>query len=370
VFTASRLSLARKRRGFTKKRLADEAEITVRSVTAYEVEGAQPSRATIDKFSRVLHFPCEFFEADEIELPASEIVSFRALKSMTASQRDAALGAAALAAELSAWIDERFSLPRPDLPDLAGHDPETAAEIVRATWGLGERPIRNMVHLLEAHGVRVFSLAEDCDDVDAFSFWRGGIPFVFLNTRKSGERGRFDAAHELGHLVMHRTGMPASAVPRAGDAERGAQQFGGAFLMPRASVLEVAPLVPTIENLIQLKRKWNVALAALAHRLHALNRASDWHYRTLCVHIARAGYRTNEPDAMERETSQVLDKVLMELLKEGTARLDVARALRIDANDLEALVFGLIGPPPKTDESTARSEPRRAPDLRLISSED
>ena len=33
--------------------------------------------------------------------------------------------------------------------------PETAAEAIRSEWGLGERSIPNLIHLLEAHGVRV-----------------------------------------------------------------------------------------------------------------------------------------------------------------------------------------------------------------------
>lgn len=54
------------------------------------------------------------------------------------------------------WIDERFQLPAPDLPSLGKPDPETAAEMVRTRWELGNAPAPNMVHLLEAHGVRVF----------------------------------------------------------------------------------------------------------------------------------------------------------------------------------------------------------------------
>ena len=369
MFSPSRLSLARKRRGYTKKRLAEESGITVRSVTAYESENAQPSRGTIDRFSCVLQFPIDFFEADDIETPAPESVSFRAYKSLTASHRDAALGAAALAVDLSGWIERQFTLPVPDLPDLSGHQPETASDVLRATWGLGERPIRNMVHLLEAHGIRVFSLPEDHLEVDAFSFWRGNVPYVFLNTKKSAERGRFDAAHELGHLVMHPGGLPASRLPRAGDAERQAQHFGGAFLMPKASVLEGAPMSPTIETLVQWKRKWNVAVAALAHRLRDLELVSEWQYRTLCVQIARLGYRTEEPDPIGRETSQVLEKIFEALHAEGKARADVARELRIDANDLEAVVFGLVGPPSATSQASSGGAPRRRPDLRLIVSQ-
>ncbi|NTZ43826.1 ImmA/IrrE family metallo-endopeptidase [Altererythrobacter sp. SALINAS58] len=42
------------------------------------------------------------------------------------------------------------------------------------------------------------------EKVEAFSFWSGFRPFVFLDSDKtSGARERFDAAHELGHLVLH-----------------------------------------------------------------------------------------------------------------------------------------------------------------------
>lgn len=46
------------------------------------------------------------------------------------------------------------------------------------------------------------------DEIDAFSLWRDDRPYIFLNTSKSAERSRFDAAHELGHLVLHRQGTP------------------------------------------------------------------------------------------------------------------------------------------------------------------
>jgi Zn-dependent peptidase ImmA (M78 family) len=88
----------------------------------------------------------------------------------------------------------------PNVPNMHSLEPEVAAQALRAEWGLGERPIQNMLHLLEANGVRVFSLPRDNASVNAFSVWHGAIPYVFLTTDKSGERGRFDCAHELGHL--------------------------------------------------------------------------------------------------------------------------------------------------------------------------
>lgn len=57
---------------------------------------------------------------------------------------------------LSDWIDSKFHLPEASVPDCSGMDPEAAAEAVRAEWGLGLLSIKNMVHLLESKGVRVF----------------------------------------------------------------------------------------------------------------------------------------------------------------------------------------------------------------------
>jgi Zn-dependent peptidase ImmA (M78 family) len=80
---------------------------------------------------------------------------------------------------------------------------------------------------LEAHGVRVFLLPVDSASVDAFSVWHQETPFVFLNPMKSGERGRMDAAHKLGHLTLHGHG-----VPRSRQVELEADRFASAFLMP------------------------------------------------------------------------------------------------------------------------------------------
>ena len=75
--------------------------------------------------------------------------------------------------------------------------------MVRARWGLGERPVSNVLHLLESRGARIYSLTPENTELDAYSLYWQGRPFIFLATGKSGERGRFDVAHELGHLVLH-----------------------------------------------------------------------------------------------------------------------------------------------------------------------
>jgi Zn-dependent peptidase ImmA (M78 family)/transcriptional regulator with XRE-family HTH domain len=337
MFNPTRLALARKRRGMTKIALAKAADLAPRGVTAYETGEYPPSDEAVAALAEALRFPSAFFDGDDIEEPNPDGVSFRALTSMSAAQRDAALAAGTLAIQVSKWIVDHFELPHPDLPSLRGFLPDTAAQALRIEWGLGERPIHNIVHLLEAHGVRVFSLPIDTAGVDAFSVWHRDTPYIFLTTDKSGERGRFDAAHELGHLALHRHGGP-----RGREAEFEADRFASAFLMPQGSVLAQAPRTPTLRTLIRAKQNWAVSVAALVHRLRSLDLISEWHYRTLCIEMSQLGYRKNEPDGIPRENSQVLSKVFGALRDEGIPRGSIARELQIPPDDFESLVFGLV----------------------------
>lgn len=339
MFVPSRLSLARRRRGFTKVQLAREAGLTVRSLSAYESMGAghsDPLPETARRLADVLGFPLGFFEAPELREITAEETTFRALSKLSAIKREQALSAGTLALDFHRWISERFRLPELTLPDLAGEHPERAADILRAEWQLGEKPIPNMVHLLEVHGARVFSLAEDYAEVDAFSTWDNGIPFVFLNTLKTAERSRMDAAHELAHLVLHRHGT--TVLSR--HLEEEAKQFASAFLMPHDGMLPTAPHFPSLDQLIRVKRKWKVSLAAVVYRLHEIGAITDWHYRSLNIDIARRGYRKTEKNPIERETSQIMAKVMASLRTDGISVVDIARELYLPLNELGAFMAG------------------------------
>jgi Zn-dependent peptidase ImmA (M78 family)/DNA-binding XRE family transcriptional regulator len=365
LFNSTRLTWARRRRGLTKTKLAGEIGVDVRSVTGYETGEFSPDPARIDDLGRVLRFPQAFFFGDDMEEPAIDTASFRSMSKMSARQRDTALGNGAIAMLLNAWIEANFDLPEPDVPDL-GRDaePEAAAAAVRRAWGLGELPIKNMIHLLESKGIRVFSLAIDAVEVDAFSLWRSNRPFVFLNAQKSAERGRLDAAHELAHLVLHR-----HAAPNGQEAEKDANAFASALLMPPASVRAHAPRFATLEQLIRLKKIWGVSLAAMTYRLHTLGLLSEWHYRQLYMDISTRGYRKQEPDGGPREVSQVLQKVFAALRAKGVSKDDIAEAICVHPQDIDELVFGLAltaleGIPSRRSSGSGR------PNLTVVSSKE
>ena len=351
VFNAERLRQARRRRGLTRRRLAQVTGISERTLAYNESGKRAPSAEQRLALADALGFPDRFFLRDGPERVMKDGVSFRAMSCMRARDRERALASAELALELSVWLDQKFKLPDPDLPDCRHHrNPEAAAVALRSHWCLGDRPIGNLVHLLEKRGVRVFSVAEDSGTVDAFSFWNGERPYIFLNTLKSGERGRFDAAHELGHLVMHQHGQP-----RGRQAEQEADSFSSCFLMPRSSVAAKRPPVRNLDSLVRAKKRWGVSVLALARRWHDLGMLTDWHYRQVCINAQKRGYRRTEPDAIDRETSQVLRKALAHFWSQRVAPAQIAASFDWPTEELANLTFQQCAPSASSPSTTHRN---------------
>lgn len=336
-FNPARLSVARQRRLLNQKGFAELIGKTPHTVSRWEKALIVPDEETVEEFSGALGFPTAFFYGGDLDIPSSELVSFRSQTSMSAAVRDAALSAGVVGFLVADWVEERFLLPAVNVPDLHLLAPEDAARALRSAWGLGEQPISNMIHLLESHGVRLFSLAENSVRVNAFSLWRDAKPFIYLNTVKSAESSRFDAAHELGHLVLHQDGKTTGR-----KAEDQANQFASAFLMPCADVLAHVTDVYSLDQLIRLKRRWMVSLSALNYRLHKVGITSDWRNRDLCIQIAREGYHKSEPAGIDRERSMVWEKLLKLLWADKKTFRVIADDLALPEAEVSALIYGVV----------------------------
>ncbi|MFC1747976.1 helix-turn-helix domain-containing protein [Pseudomonadota bacterium] len=353
-FNSSRLTLARKRRSLSGKDLANLTGLTAVHISRIEKDKADNlEQSTIDALSKALEFPPEFFFGDDIDTPSKDDASFRSLTAMTARERDAALSASSFAYLISDWVSDMFNLPEVDVIDISyEREPDSAARILRSHWGLGEKPVNNVIKLLESKGIRIFSLAENTKNVDAFSCWRNGIPYIFLNTYKTSERSRFDALHELGHLVLHRHGKVQGR-----EAEREANKFASYFLIPSVDLMARVPFVTSLQQLIKAKKRWGVSVSALAYRLHKTEVITDWQYRTFCIQINK-NYKNTEPNGLQRESSVVWEKVFRELWKDGQTRHCIAKDLSLPEKELETLMFGLIGTQNPSNEGK--------PKLRLV----
>ncbi|TDB48257.1 XRE family transcriptional regulator [Photorhabdus khanii] len=331
-----RLKLARLRRKLTYSALSEITGISTKSLAGYEKFDNlfMPTEQTTQLIADALNYPKEFFFGEEVEFVEPSTVSFRSLKSLKAADQHAAEAAGSLGVIVNSFFESKFNLPQSNLPNLRGYEPEAAAETLREIWGLGTKSISNMVHLLEANGVRVFSLAENTLKVDAFSFWKNETPYVFLNTQKSGERSRFDAAHELGHLVLHKHGSPQGR-----DAEDEADKFASAFLMPKRTIIASKMNFPTLDEAIRLKKNWRVSAVALIVRMKHVGILTEWQYRTLMIEANKRNLRYREIEGVERERSILIEKMLAILKQDGFKLSDLSKKLFIPIEELTNLLF-------------------------------
>ncbi|GHF14687.1 transcriptional regulator [Kordiimonas sediminis] len=340
MFNSDRLKLARERRGLTKRILAESVGLSVRALSNYENKlDYDPKQETVASLAEALNFPVEFFYGESVDTPTIETASFRSMYSLQANKKHKVFAAGALAFALSELLDKLYTLPTEDLPDFAGEEPEDAAQSLRVYWGLGDKPISNMMHLLEAKGVRIFSLMEDSKRVSAYSQWHNETPYIFLNNNKSAEHSRFTLAHELGHLVLHRELLSDDIDLRT--IEREADAFASAFLMPRSDVYARAKNILSRTQIIKIKKRWGVSAVGLAVRLHKLGLLTDWHYQRLMVNMSKAGDRTKEPDGLPMEISLLFRKIFASMSEERVTRQELAEKLHVYPEEIDSLVFGL-----------------------------
>lgn len=354
MLNPDRVDLVRRRLGQSKSGFAETLGVDRKVIQRFEAGEYPLPDSCVSKLCAASGYPESFFRGPSIDFPSPNGVSFRSLRSLTASRRDQALAAGAIAFELDDWISERYDLPSNMLVQSENQPPELAAAYLRARWGIGERPIGNMINLLEAKGVRVFSLTEESRHLDAYSFWRNDKPYVFLNTMKTAERSRFDAAHELGHLVMHR--HSGSTHP---NAETEANAFASAFLMPPADLKAEVRRVNSLADIIAAKKRYGVSASALAYALHKLGRISDWHFRGYNIELGKDG-RDVEPEGMQRETSQVWTKILTDLWRQGLPLSRIAESLNVPEKELSGLLFGIAA-------GLGENPPRMTSGPRLVS---
>jgi len=189
----------------------------------------------------------------------------------------------------------------------------TARERGILTVGVVTKPF----HFEGQHRMRIAD-----QGIDAFSWLGPDRPFVILDTGKGNRaRSRFDAAHELGHLVMHRE--RARAADR--DLEKQAHRFASAFLLP-ARQLEAEWPTGRLNwrELMTLKRRWQMSLAALLYRARQDELLSPTAYESAVKYISRAGWRKREPvDLGPPERPRLLRRAVRALEDSGISRDDL-----------------------------------------------
>jgi Zn-dependent peptidase ImmA (M78 family) len=184
-----------------------------------------------------------------------------------------------------------------DFKELRAEDIEYCASELREYWRVGEGPIEDLLMLIENAGIIVGEDDMGSLKLDGLSRWPidGVRPYMLLaRDKKAGVRRRLDAAHELGHLVLHRNLNQKDLDGHFYLIEEQAMAFAGAFLLPPREFPEDVYSL-SLDALISIKEKWLVSVGAMIKRLANLRIIQHDYERRLWQYYSLRKWRGREP---------------------------------------------------------------------------
>jgi len=327
--SSQRLVLARELKAWTQQEVVRQMSRSFSAAALSQLEHghSQPAPSTLIGLSEVYGCPLEFF----VDRPGDRQPEgfFRSLRSSSARDRKQYIARARILRDFVHVIEDHIRLPDLDVPRIpvsAGRpdEVEAAAERVREAWNLGEGPIGNVVRTIERHGVVVVRVAGFTNEVDAFSVCFPDRPIVVIGSDKGvTARSRFDAAHELAHLVLH-----SDVDAGTKEAESQAHAFAAAFLMPASMIRDQLPDRMDLRTLTRLKVEWRVSINALLMRAKTLGVMEPARYTSCMKMMSAKGWRTREPgdDLLGAlETPRLLPAAIDRLRELGLSIEDICR---------------------------------------------
>ncbi len=349
-FRPERLIQVLDARGVSQVQLSALAGVSTGSISKWRSGQQEPTTDALDKLARAVNVRPEWFLR---ALPGfdSGVKLFRSNASALKSARAFMSVRHDWSKELAAEFGELVEYPTVNFParsyrdpnEISNEDIEVAAAECRQLWKLGLGPVPDVVLAIENAGGVVVREATDVAKIEGVSSWCAinGRPFVYLNADKANcFRSRFDAAHELGHVVLHRQISPLVAQANHKEMERQAHYFAGAFLLPGETFSADVPNVPTLDTLLALKLRWRTSAAAMLMRLRALELVDEqeelnlWKRRS-----ARFGGKSEPYDnEFTPEQPRLLRRAVALIVEEGVnPRETIPDRVGLASGDVESL---------------------------------
>ena len=182
------------------------------------------------------------------------------------------------------------------------------------------------------------------DTLDAFSQWPSSIssPYIVLGRDKaSAVRSRYDAAHELAHMLLHRR-VDRRRINSKSDwkiLEQQANRFAAAFLLPAKSFVDEL-WAPTLDAMLSHKERWKVSVAMMIVRCEHIGIINQDQAKRLWINYNRKGWRGEEPldNVIKFEEPRVLRRSFESLVDEGIKTKDqIVEDLRLPPREIEDL---------------------------------
>lgn len=344
-------------RGLFKNALGDMIGISGTAITRYEDGLDNPQHEKLVALADKLNFPFEFFLQPEWP-EETPLVFWRSRAAETKYARE-------MTEQRMLWLCETFSflerevnfpdvnIPELDIPsDFRAITPEIierAAEGVRDSWRLRDFPIPNITLALENAGIPVVNIPIMSDKQDGFFFRSATLNrlFVGINTSEfSAARARYDAAHELGHAILHKNVTKQNLRDSVSHKiiEQQAHRFAGSFIFPR-SAFRSEVRYSTLDYFSALKKRWGMSIAAMVYRAYDLGIIDEDERGILYRNMTRRGWRGalqepfDDPSHMPVEHPRMLRRGVEVILRDGIMdRSTIVAGLSLPEIEIEQLI--------------------------------
>ena len=304
--------------------------LTKAALSKYERGASVPRASLLKRLGEVLQVPADYF----LHEPTVSITWIAFRKRASVGTREQKKVKAVAAERVETYVKLRKSLtleeaaPFPDCSPFATlDDAEKAAGRMRKAWNLDDLPIVSLTGLIEDREGVVVEFEGAGDAVDGLAgIANGQHAVVIVDPTVADDRKRFTMAHELGHLLMDKD-APANET----EAERMANRFASAFLVPKAVAVKELGVKRTrlsLEELKILKLKYGLSMQAWIMRAHECGIIADGHRRFLFDQMSRLGMRRKEPvEYKGRERPQRFLQMVSRALAEGLLSRKQAQTL-------------------------------------------
>ena len=288
----SRIKQARKGANLSQRKLAEDIGVSAMMISKYENDHNVPNSEMLIRLSRKLGVKLDyFFRPESFSL---ELQAYRKHASLGKNEEEA------IKMRIQDWIERYLEVESlfpqeqkeavvPSFIVKTMGDVEEATGNLRESWHLGLDPIENMIQLLEDKGIKV-GLVSGFDHFDACTFKFDGNLVIVSKEELSGDRQRFNLAHELGHLFLEcRDDL---------NIEKAANRFACAFLVPEEKARYELGMYRSdldINELHILKHKYGLSMQAWICRAKDLNIISQDTFERLFKQFKANQWHREEP---------------------------------------------------------------------------
>lgn len=353
TFVGERLTEAREARGIlTQSSLAELLDVSKNSISLYENNKGKPRPEMLAEIAKLLKLKESFF-LTPLSPQNLKPIFWRSRHVTTQDKRTVAKRRFGWTKWIvDSYIKEFLDMPKLNIPsrkdigvpdkfdELTDSQIESIALRCREYWGFRTTPIENMSTLLENNGVLISYGELNSERLDAFSNESeyDSSYHIFLGTdKRSALRSRYDAAHELGHLILHSHISSSSFSRTHGLVEHQAHRFAGAFLMPLQSFKKDVWMT-SIEALKMLRDRWKVSVGAMIHRCEDIGLFGEADTSRLWNRYKR-NWKDIEDDNFEFETPQLVKRSIDTLVNAGVrTKGQVLHDLPFMQRDIENLL--------------------------------